>query len=221
VEQGLAHARLAAEAGDFDAAMDVARRLKLEFTNAPNAALVDRMIDDLLAQVKSLDAEAAKAAAELQKAMADLARNQEIAKRMARAATLVDEAKEDAKKSADLRAKGNVSGARKAAEAADDGYMAARKDLGRLRRILPKDHPQRAEALASLAELDRIQFDLRFGMAKFLWDQRIYSQAEEWANKAAYLDPVQPDLVELRDLLRENRIRYRVSDVTNAHPIVR
>ena len=39
---------------------------------------------------------------------------------------------------------------------------------------------------------------------------------ERWAALAMYIDPVHPDLVELRDELYSKRIRYRVSDVTNA-----
>ena len=45
--------------------------------------------------------------------------------------------------------------------------------------------------------------------------------AEEWAAKAAYIDPVHPELLELRERIVESRIRYRLSDVTNARPIVR
>jgi hypothetical protein len=99
--------------------------------------------------------------------------------------------------------------------------MDARRDLGRLRRILPKDSPRREEVLARLADLDGKQFALLFATAKFHWAQRIFTRAEEYANRAAYVDPVNADLLDLRDQMREARIRYRFSDVTNARPIVR
>jgi hypothetical protein len=221
VTQGVERARMLAEAGDPEAGLDIARRLKLDFTNAPNATMVDKLIGDLLARLKALDLDAAKDAAELQRVQAELERNKEILKRLTLASQLVDEADVDAKEAADARAVGNVTKARKHAEVSDGKYMSARKNLGRLRRILPREHETRKEVLARLTELDRKQFALLFATAKFHWDQRVYTRAEEWANRAAYIDPVNPDLMEIRDLLRENRIRYKVSDVTNARPIIR
>ena len=122
------------------------------------------------------------------------------------------------------REKGQVSRAGKAGEEADAAYIEARKHLGRLRRILPADDAKgREQAAARLNDLDRKQFALLLALAKFYAapGARTFARAVAWDARAAYIDPVDPDLLELRRMLAEVRIRYRVSDVTNARPIVR
>ena len=114
--------------------------------------------------------------------------------------------------------RGNVTKVGKAAQAADDAYGAARRELGRLRRIVRKEETERDTVLALLADLDKRQFRLLFDTAKFYWGARVFARADEWATRASYLDPVDPSLMELRDEIRSHRIRYRFSDVTNARP---
>ena len=126
-----------------------------------------------------------------------------------------------AEEAAEARDKGAVSRARKAAERADEQFRKARRSLGRLRRVLDRGSEERREILAMLAELDTVQFKLLLDTALFMWDQTSFSQAEKFAARASYIDPVHPDLLELRDHLVNDRIRYRVSDVTNARGIVR
>jgi chromosome segregation ATPase len=221
VELGVERAKGAAESGDVEGAMETARRLKMDFANAPNAAAVDALIGDLLQKLKSLDAEAERLAAELERAQVELARNREVVRRMAHSAQTLAEGQAFAEEAAAARAKGNVTKSERNAQEADERYMACRRDLGRLRRILPKDHERRPDVLARLTELDRVQFALLLATAKFFFDQRVYSKAETWANRAAYLDPVHPDLLEIRDELRARRIKLRLSDITNARPIIR
>jgi hypothetical protein len=114
-----------------------------------------------------------------------------------------------------------VTRARRHAEAADEAFRTARRHLGRLRRILPLEHPVHVEALRLLNELDVAHFALLYETARFFWRQTVYTRADEYAARASYIDPVHPDLLELRELLRSNRIRFRLSDVTNARPIIR
>jgi tetratricopeptide (TPR) repeat protein len=221
VEQGVGRARLLAETGDIAAAIETARRLKLDFASAPNAGAVEKLIDDLVKQRRDLDADAEAARVEIEKALAQSGRNKEILERLTRAALKVQEGDAAAQEAAEVRKVGNVTRSGRFAEKGDAAYFEARRDLGRLRRILPPEHPEREEVLARLSLLDRRHFDLLFQTARFFWDQRVYSRAEEYANRAAWLDPVHPDLLDLRDRLRESRIRYKFSDVTNARPIVR
>jgi hypothetical protein len=221
VEAGVESATRAADAGDVESAMETARRLKLDFTNAPNAAMVDKLIGTLLARMKTLDADAAAAAAELEKAKVEAARNKEVLRRLMEAATQIDSGDVAAREAAEARPLGRVTVVRKASEAADGLYVKARKNLGRLRRILPRESEQRKDVMARLGVLDGKQFALLLATTKFCYDQGLFTQADEWANRAAYLDPVHPDLLEIREALREKRIRYKLSDITNARPIVR
>ena len=54
--------------------------------------------------------------------------------------------------------------------------------------------------------------------ATFFWREKVYNEAERFAALASYIDPVHPDLLELRREIREHRIRYRASELTNAWP---
>ena len=221
VEAGVGHALKAAEDGDIDAALETARRLKLHFSGAPNAAAIDQLIGDLLKQVGKLQKESDKEARELERAEVEAERNKEILKRTMKAIGLIEKGRKEATKASEARAIGNVTRARKYAEAADDAFTDARRQMGRLRRILPREHEAYRDILRRLNELDVEQFQLLFATAWFFWDQRVYSQAERWAARASYIDPVHPELLELRDLIRSVRIRYRASDITNARPIIR
>ncbi|MFV1959605.1 MAG: hypothetical protein ACC662_09365 [Planctomycetota bacterium] len=221
VEVGVHHAWKAAESGDFDTALATARRLKLDFGGAPNAAAIDKLVADLLRRIGKLRKETDKASRELERAKLGAPRNKEILTRRTKASGLIQLGRDEAKKAAAARERGNVTRARKQAEAADEAFTKARRHLGRLRRILGRADSHYRAILQQLNDLDIEQFRLLFDTAWFFWEQRIYSKADRWAAKASYIDPVHPDLLALREMLRSVRIRYRLSDITNARPIIR
>ncbi len=216
VRNGVAYASRLADAGRLEAAMEMARKLKLHFATAPNAADVGRLVAQLVRRIQTLDKAAAKEQAELERITLTSKRNKEILLRKTKALDLYKNALKlmDAWKG-HIRV-GNQTRARKAAQKADAKFQSARINLGRLRRILKRSDPARKEVLAQLTKLDKAQFELRFGMARFFSDQTVWTRAEKWAALASYIDPVHPDLIELRDHLMTNRIKYRASDVTNA-----
>src|SRR5439155_5092861 len=95
--------------------------------------------------------------------------------------------------------KGVVSRVRRNADEADDAYGIARRDLGRLRRLVGKDGPDHDAWVAALDMLDKLQFRLLLDATKFFWDARVYAAAEDFAARASYIDPVDPTLLELRN----------------------
>lgn len=221
VEAGLAQARTRAEAGDLEGALDVARRLKLDFAEAPGAAEVGKLVQRLVDDIAAMEKANAEAQAELERIQLGARRAKEIFQRKTEALDLLREGRRFASETKAKQEQGAVTRARKLAEQADERFMASRRHLGRLRRILPAESPERAEVLQALNRLDREQFDLLFGMARFLYREAgVYTQAERFAARASYIDPVHPDLIELRDQLIAGRIRYRMSDVTNTHGTV-
>ncbi len=196
--------------------MEMARLLKLHFATAPNAREVSALVAKLVSLVQTLDKEAAKERAELDRVVIASKREKEILRRKTKAIDLYKNAGTLIPEWKKHRDRGSLSKARKIADKIDGMLQEARINLGRLRRILPRGHAARKEILAQLTQLDKAQFDLRLSMAETEKEATAWKRAELWAAKASYIDPVHPDLVELRDHLMTNRIRYRVSDVTNA-----
>lgn len=221
VEAGVNHARKVAEAGDLERALDIATELRLHFANAPNATAVGKLIQELLSLVDRLDKEAARDQKALEEALVDLQKNKEILRRKTEALAQVKKGIALSADSKQAQQKGQVSRAHKHAEKADAQFTKARRNLGRLRRILPRRSEMRRDVLARLVELDKVQFQLLFDMAWFMWESKVWSRAELYAAKASYIDPVHPELIELRDELASSRIKYRLSDMTNARPIIR
>ena len=98
----------------------------------------------------------------------DEIRQKEILERSTRADERIATGDAAAVAAAEARTKGNVTQARKGAEKADEAFTEARKNLGRLRRILPlEDAAARDKVAAKLNELDRKQFALLLATAKF------------------------------------------------------
>jgi tetratricopeptide (TPR) repeat protein len=216
VRNGVRYAERLAEAGDLEAAMEMARLLKLHFATAPNAREVSLLVAKLVSLVQTLDKEALKEKAEIERVVIANKREKEILRRKTKAIDLYKNAARLIPEWKKHRDRGSLSKARKIADKIDTMLQEARINLGRLRRILPRGHAARKDILAQLTQLDKSQFDLRLSMAETEKEATAWKRAELWAAKASYIDPVHPDLVELRDHLMTNRIRYRVSDITNA-----
>ncbi|MDF1701462.1 MAG: hypothetical protein P1V36_09935 [Planctomycetota bacterium] len=216
VRNGVRYAQRLAESGDLEGAMAIARKLKLHFATAPNAGHINKLVGSLVKRVQTLDKEALREQAEIERVVVQAKREKEILRRKTKALDLVKNAETKLPEWQKLRDRGSLSKARKIAANVDEMFQEARINLGRLRRILPRGHDARIEVLAQLTKLDKAQFDLRLAMAEYEKEATAWKHAERWAAKASYIDPVHPDLVELRDYLMTNRIRYRLSDVTNA-----
>jgi hypothetical protein len=221
VATALAEVERAADAGDTDGALAALRALQLDFGNAVDPRRVQAALAAVAAKVEARAAEQRALAIEAAKLAEESARKKEILVRMTAARrdrSLGDKAAEDARAQ---MPKGVVSRVRRLADDADDAYGAARRGLGRLRRLVGRTGPDHDAWAAALDDLDKVQFRLLFDAAKFFWDARVYAPAEDFAARASYIDPVDPRLLELRGDIREHRIRYRASDITNARGTVR
>lgn len=221
VAAGLAEVERAADAGDTDGALAALRAVQLDFGNAVDPRRVQALLAAVAAKVEARAAEQRALAAEEAKLAEESARKREILVRMTAARrdrSLGDKSAEDARAQ---MPKGVVSRVRRFAEDADAAYGAARRGLGRLRRLVGRTGPDHDAWATALDELDKAQFRLLFDAAKFFWNARVYAPADDFAARASYVDPVDPGLLELRGDLREHRIRYRASDVTNARGTVR
>ncbi len=218
VEAGIGRASKALEAGDTRTALAALRQLKLDFAGAANAAKVDALLADLSRRVAASQAEQLASEEDRARALRDGERQKEVTVRFLEAkqhvnlaAIAADEARAQAKN-------GVVSRVRRLADASDASYVAARRALGRIRRLTARESPDALKALAMLGTIDRDQFRMLLDATKFFWEARVYATAEEFAARASYVDPVDPVLLEVRAEIRSHRIRYRASDITNAVP---
>jgi hypothetical protein len=221
VESGVARAERAADAGDVDGALAIARDLKIDFAAAADAKRVDALLESLLARIRTRETALAATQAEIEKVVAAAERAKRVAQLDFDARRLSDAADRAADEARASMPKAVVSRVRRSAGEAADLYDGSRRALGRLRRISSQAGPDREAVQARLSDLDRRQFRLLFEAAKFFWDERVYAAAEEFAARAAFVDPVDPALLELREEMRAHRIRYRLTDVSNARPTVR
>lgn len=217
----LAQAERAADAGDAEAAFAALRAVQLDFGDAVDQRRVEALLASVAARVKARAADQAAVEAEVTQLAEESRRRREILVRMTVAKgdralgdRTADEARVEMKK-------GAVSRVRRTADAADEAYGTARRNLGRLRRLVGKSGSDHADWVAALDALDKVQFGLLLDATKFFWDARVYATAEDFATRASYLDPVNPTLLEIREEIRAHRIRYRASDVTNARPTTR
>jgi hypothetical protein len=218
IASGIAQAERAADAGDVAKALETARALKLDFAGARDAKRIDDLLASLDARIAAREAELLAFQKELEKALAEADRWKEVLKRRTEAKRQVAVGDASAAEARGHMPNGVVSRVRREVDEADAAYKLARRELGRLRRILPKDGKERAEAEAMLLALDATQYRLLLDAAKFFWTARVYDTAEDFAARASYLDPVDPALLELRSDMRGRRIRYRLSNLTNARP---
>lgn len=218
VEAGIGHATKALEAGDTRAALAALRQLKLDFAGASNAQKVDALLADLSRRVAASQAEQLASEEDRARALREGERQKEMTVRFLEAKQHVNVAATSAEEARAQAKNGVVSRVRRQAEASDASYVAARRALGRIRRLAAKDSPEAEKALAMLGEIDRDQFRMLLEATKFFWEARVYAAADEFAARASYVDPVDPALLEVRAEIRSHRIRYRASDITNARP---
>jgi|GEM_PF-3594475 len=218
VDVGIARAERAADAGDVAGALEVLRGLQLDFAHALDPKRVATLVGTLETRIAARDAEQRQAKDEADRLALDVDRRREVVTRMTEAKKHLGLGEKHADEAREIMPRGNVTKVGKAVEAADEAFGAARRELGRLRRIVRKEESERDAVLALLGELDRRQYRVLFDAAKFFWSARVFARADAYATRASYLDPVDPALLELRDEIRTHRIRYRVSDVTNARP---
>lgn len=218
VEAGIGRATKALEAGDTRTALSTLRQLKIDFAGAANAAKVDTLLADLARRVAASQAEQLASEEDRARALREGERQKEITVRFLEAKQHVNLAGIAAEEARAQAVNGVVSRVRRQADASDASYVAARRALGRIRRLAAKDSPDATKALALLGTIDREQFRMLLDATKFFWEARVYATAEEFAARASYVDPVDPALLEVRAEIRSHRIRYRASDITNARP---
>jgi hypothetical protein len=218
IDTGISRAQRAADAGDVEVALAIARELKMDFSTAVDAPRVETLLASLLSRIGDRDRDQEAARAEVEKVLVEAEKQRRIERHRfeaRRQSAAGDKAAGDARAQMPNSV---VSRVRRHGEVAANAYEEARRALGRLRRIAGPSGPLRDEVNAALVDLDRRQFAFLYEAAKFFWDARVYATAEEFAARAAFVDPVDPRLLELRDEIRSVRMRRRLSDVTNARP---
>lgn len=138
-------------------------------------------------------------------------------KALATAAKLHEESKEAVKKRQVSRVKNTLVEPR----GAERYYKKARTYL---RKMAARDKQFRIVTREGLQkEYDEIAerlVDCYLQVARILMKQRNYKGTIPYLRKILYYDPIHEEALEMADTIRENRISFKVSDITNARPRV-
>jgi tetratricopeptide (TPR) repeat protein len=104
---------------------------------------------------------------------------------------------------------------------AEKYYKKARKHL---RSLAQKDKHglvvSKAELQKEYEQLQHKLVDCYLKVARIFISQRNYKGAVKYVRKILLYDPIHEEALEMVDVIRKNRITFRISDVTNARPRV-
>jgi tetratricopeptide (TPR) repeat protein len=104
---------------------------------------------------------------------------------------------------------------------AEKYYKQARKHL---RNLAQKDKHGLVVAKAELQkEYEQLQdklVDCYLKVARILLKERNYKGAVKYVRKILLYDPIHEEALEMVEVIRKNRITFKISDITNARPRV-
>lgn len=203
------------QAGELE---DAVARVRRYLRIAPPGKDADRVrakLGDLMTRMERRDAEAQEAAEEQK----EEARNERKERWITKTYEDAEEAKNDAIEHA-IQAfaylnKGNQTRSRNALARAEKQFDAARKDFKKLQRVLGSD--QRATVCGREAkDCDRRVLEVLIRWGRLEVGNKAWKKASPVVDRGLKIDPVQPELLELRKTIDTNWIRRKASDITNA-----
>lgn len=202
-------------AGDLDGALDRVRTFLRVADPGPDADRVRSRVPDLLQRIEKRD-EAAREAEDARKKAEKDGRLQDWIRRTLQSA-------EDRKSKAGAAAtegftnlaKGNQTRARDGLGRAESLYLAARTEYGRVRKSV-KQGPVAEDCAERVRECDERVLEVLIRWARLEVDNKAWKKADAVVDRGLRVDPVQPELLELRQTIDRNWIRRKVSEVTNA-----
>jgi len=202
---------------EYKLALEEIRRFLVQAPQSDQTRKARSMVSNLLRRIDSQalrEAEALKDAEDERKAK-DLAKKlAKLIESSEKYRTIAAEAYAEASRYHQI---GNVTRARKA-------YLKAEEALLRAHRALRQvQHTTRDGVASEKAAKDRKAIrakliNIYLGLASLYLEDRNYKRGVPYVNRVLYLDPVNETALDMRRDVDANRIRRRLSGVTNAYP---
>jgi tetratricopeptide (TPR) repeat protein len=215
-DEALAEVDAFVAAGELEKALE---RVKQYLRIAPpgkDAERVHARVDDLVKRIEIRDAEAKEAETAKKKAEKEGKLKEWIEKNLAKAKDSHDQAGEKAAKGFAEIAKGNQTRARAALETAESWFQGARLIYKRVKKAAGAGEvADRCDA--DMKDCDRRTVEVLVRWGRMEVDNKAWKLASPIVDRGLKIDPVDRELLELRETIDANWIRRRASDITNAH----
>lgn len=203
--------------------LEAIKRLKSRYPDHDANRRYDEHVDALVAKLAKA-AHNEKAAAQQEKESRELARlrkaveklNEKKQREMDKALELIAASKEAIEKEQVSRVKRTLVD-----PGAERHLKRARKYLRRIARLDKEFRVVTKEALRKeYDDIAKLLMNAYLEVARIQMSQRNYKGSIEWVRKVLMYDPIHEEALEMVEEIRENRITFKISDITNARPRV-
>jgi len=202
--------------GELEKAIE---RIKAYLKVAPpgtDAQRVHARVDDIVKRIEIRDAEAKDAEAAKKKAEKEGKLKEWIEKNLAVAKKSQDDAGERAATGFAEVAKGSQTRARDDLGAAESGFQSARTLYRRVKKAAGAgDVADKCDS--EMKDCDRRTVEVLVRWGRMEVDNKAWKLASPIVDRGLKIDPVDRELLELRQTIDSNWMRRKLSDVTNAH----
>ncbi len=202
---------------EYALALDEIRRFLVQAPQSNHTRKARAMVSDLLRRIDSQalrEAEARKDAEDERKA-SDLAKKlAKLIESSAKYRAIAAEAYAEASRYHQI---GNVTRARKAYLKAEEALLRAHRALRQVQHTT-RDGVAAEKAATNRKSIRARLINIYLGLASLYLDDRNYKRGVPYVNRVLYLDPVNETALDMRRDVDANRIRRRLSGISNAYP---
>lgn len=202
---------------EYKLALEEIRRFLVQAPQSDHTRKARAMVSDLLRRIDSQslrEAEAQEDAEDERKAK-DLA--QQLAKLLEQSEKYRAIAAEAYAEASRYHQLGNVTRARKAYLKAEEALLLAHRALRKVQHTT-RDGVASEKAAGNRKAIRAKLINIYLGLASLYLEDRNYKRGVPYVNRVLYLDPVNETALDMRRDVDENRIRRRMSGMTNAYP---
>ena len=202
---------------EYQLALEEIRRFLVQAPQSDHTRRARARVADLLRRIDSQalrDQEALKAAQDDRKA-------EQVAKRLAKLLETAGKyraiAAESYAEASRYHQIGNVTRSRKAYEKAEEALLRAHRALREVQKT-SREGVATEKAAKDRKAIRAKLVSIYLGLASLYLDDRNYKRGVPYVNRVLYLDPVNEDALDMRREVDANRIRRRLSGLSNAYP---
>jgi len=203
------------ERGELDAALERLKGFLRTADPGPDADRVRERVQPLLQRIERRDEEERQAEEDRKKAEKEGRIKDWVERTLRTADTRKEEGGEAAAEAFTQLAKGNQSRSRAALTKAESKYQAARTDYARVRKVV-KQGPVAEECAERITDCDRRTVEVLIRWGRLEVQNKNWKAASAVVDRGLKLDPVDRELLELRETIDRNWVRKKLSDVSNA-----